>query len=122
MDTKDKVFFKIQSHGNGSIWNWQINLENTPNRENGSIADKTKLQSTFFGKLFLKETLRKLDLNCKSQLNNWGKIYLFALNLMDGTLELDEISQRLYSQFPDQFSGKEEALTLIREMVQLFGM
>jgi type I protein arginine methyltransferase len=77
-------------------------------------------QSSFFGVPLSPAQLRKQASSHIPVLGEEGQIDRQILTLMDGTMALEEIAQRICDCFPSRFSSSHEALTRVGELSQKY--
>lgn len=115
----DRISVSLQADlvGEDYVWRW-----NTQVREQacaGRIKAEFK-QSTFYGYPLSLERLRKCEAGYMPRLNQDGQIDRMILNLMNGELSLDKITDQVMEQFPGRFASRKVALAYVGELSQKY--
>jgi hypothetical protein len=111
-----ELYLRGKSDGHvQNFWIW-----NTTVRRDGQVLAKHK-QSSFAGRIFTTEMLRKASDLWKPATNLNGRVAQLTLNMMDQGLSLQDMADRVVHDFPDRFDTTEEALALVRKIAKQFG-
>jgi protein arginine N-methyltransferase 1 len=97
--------------GEDYVWRWS-----TVTAGHSKTTKDCFDQSTFFGSPLSPMRLRKRASDFIPSLNEQGQIDRFILSLMDQRLSLEEIANRVLSQFPEHFASWKDALTRAGEL------
>ena len=89
-------------------WRWTTQIE--PQASPGELVARFR-QSQLQGAVLSPAKLRKAASDYIPVLSEDGRIYLRALELMNGQSSLKEIAQRLATEFPSRFSRWEQGLS-----------
>ena len=90
------------------VWRWITRIEGR--KESGATLINFA-QSQLTGEVLSVARLHRVAADYVPHLSEEGQLRRRALELMDGKLSLDEIAQRLISEFPQSFSGWEQAFS-----------
>lgn len=99
------------------VWNWETVIRD------GNKPESVKAQfrqSTFFGTPLSPAKLRRRASSFHPTLDEDGQITHFILALMDGTVSLSEIADKLFAEFPSQFADRQAALSKVSELSQQY--
>jgi type I protein arginine methyltransferase len=112
LEVGDKVTVTIRADlvGEEYVWRWNTRVQSDHNASHLKADFK---QSTFFGDALSTGRLRKSSATYIPQLNNDGRVAKLILTMMNGKASQKEIAEKVILQFPDQFSGWEDALNLV---------
>lgn len=92
----------------GYFWRWTTQIESAENeRETVERFEQSQLQ----GAILSPSRLHKSASDFVPRLSTDGLVRLKALELMNGSLSLEEIARRLMAEFPERFARWERALT-----------
>lgn len=102
--------------GEDYVWRWDTRLL-APAGDVKSVFRQTSLQ----GMSLSPGRLRRREARHVPGLGNAGRAQLAALELMEGDLTLDEIAERLWRRFPEEFADRREALDRAADLAEEFG-
>jgi len=102
-----RVQLEAKLVGNDYAWRWKTQVKST---DAGSKDRETFDQSTLAGSVLSIAQLRKQSADYVPQLSGEGLMDRKILGMMDGRMTLEEISQRLATEYPERFSSWHEAM------------
>ena len=103
--------------GENYIWRWHSQVLN---QGNPAQIKANFQQSIFFGSPLSPAQLRKQADSYTPTLNLAGKVARLILELMSEGKPLGDIAQVLTIQFPDRFPNRQQALSKVGEMSQIY--
>lgn len=83
-------------------------------------AERCQRQSTFLSQPLSPERLLKASDAYQPNRNERGDAARWLLAQMDGNLSVDQLTSRLYAQYPNQFASKADALKLVKHLAKHF--
>lgn len=98
------------------IWSWNTRVT-TDSGDDKAAFD----QSTFKGKIFVVDDLKKRMATYQPTLSSDGLMQRDALNLLAEGLPLLEVAKQLFESHPDVFKEANDALEHVRDLSQKFG-
>jgi len=101
------------------IWRWNTRVADA---DDPRMIKADFRQSTFFCKALNLERMRKGISGFKPRLTIDGQIRSAILSLMDGSRSLEEISRRVFRQFPDRYANWQEVLPEVGELSREFSL
>lgn len=107
----DSLHARIQATDNGAHWQWQIGVEERSNGKNG----QTTLSGQFLSSGFAD------DPASKPRRSAAGEVDLYILQMMDGSIALDDMARRAFDRFPLQFCNINEATEHVGHIVEYYG-
>jgi predicted RNA methylase len=97
-----EVTFKLQRPAFGD-WSWKIKAGST-----------SQQHSTFFAAPMTLNNIKKSSPQYQPTLNQKGQAAQYVLNHTDGSISVDELSERLIKDFPQLFPNPQKALNFVR--------
>ena len=118
LDDGDRVSVSLRADlvGEDYVWSWE-------SRVTGAAAGELKVefrQSSFLGKPFSPESLRRVADSFRPALGEDGEIDRLVLQRMNGERSLGEIARELEERFPERFRTAREALTRAGELSEKY--
>ena len=111
----DQISILLQAAlvGDDYVWRWDSKVLDS---QNSGKADFK--QTTLYSTLLSPAQLAKKTANYVATLTNDGQVDRYILDMMDGNRALGEIADLLVRDFPDQFSGRNDALGRVGKISQ----
>ncbi len=106
-----QVELKAKLVQNDYVWSWNTRFF----RSHGATLAQFH-QSQFKAAIFSKQKLQKSASDYVPRLSTEGILNRRALELMDGQLTLEQISKRLFQDFPGQFKRWQQALAFVTQL------
>ena len=107
----DHLHVGLQASANSAHWQWQVSNGRQEIARNGQSTLRSQLQSP----------ARQNDLDQKPVRNIEGDVDLFILQMMDGSITLEEIAQRTIARFPLHFGSFEQSLKQAQNIQEFYG-
>lgn len=102
-----RVQLEAKLVGNDYAWRWTTQVKST----DATGKDRERFdQSTLAGSVLSLTQLRKQSADHVPQLSGEGLLDRKILEMMDGRVTLEEISRKLVSEYPERFSGWQDAM------------
>lgn len=112
----DQLIVQIETSDNSAHWQWRVSVYGSDGEQGRQRQSIQFEQTTRLGDLPLPQRMRSPDYKpCR---NLEGEADLLILRLMDGTMPVVEIAQRLRSSFPGRFPSMERALAHVYDLLQ----
>ena len=117
VEKEDKIHLQLHADliDQDYVWRWETTIPATAEHPETHFV-----QSTFQGKVFSLQDLRRQDVNYVPRLTEAGEADLWMLERMTGAATLQSISQSALERFPRVFSSWQEAFTRAAELSRTF--
>lgn len=104
----EQVTFRLQRPPFGD-WSWQVRTTTAEQQH-----------STFFSVPMTLKTVKKAALDYLPQLTNRGQAALYVLSQSDGSLSVQQLSDRLLENYPFLFTDSKQALNFVQHLLQRY--
>jgi len=111
----DQITILLQAAlvGDDYVWRWDSKVIDPQNSIKADFR-----QTTLYSTLLSPSQLAKKTANYVATLTDDGQVDRYILDMMDGNRALGEIADLLVRDFPDQFSGRNDALGRVGKISQ----
>ena len=109
MTAGEQVTFRLQRPPFGD-WSWQV-----------KTATAVQQHSTFFSVPMTLKSLKKASLDYQPQLTERGQAAIYVLSHSDGSLSVQQISDRLVENHRDLFNDSKQALKFVQSLIKQYG-